>query len=165
MSAPNDNQSQLYELTIEPAFKLQRSLLRRWYSLTKNRMHISEIALSSQQNLTPNQPNVYVLLSHTSVCTHALCMGTYVSNTPREDITIVDLALVRHASGWRTLNTLQLLLVVTKLCVRAGAQSRPCAARRERPARSHHPPRRTPRTSASQGIRVRCRQGGWIQYR
>ena len=131
-----------------------------------NRMHIPEIAVSSQQmNLTPNQ-RLCILVVHfsPSIHTHS-CIGTYVSNTPREDITIVDLALVRHASGWRTLNTLQLLLVVTKLCVRAGAQSRPCAARRERPARSHHPPRRTPRTSASQGIRVRCRQGGWIQYR
>ena len=62
-----DSLSQLYERT-SVTTELQCALA----AFPHNRMHTPEIAVSSQQNLSPNQLNVYVFLSHTSVCTHAL---------------------------------------------------------------------------------------------
>jgi len=94
--------------------------------------------------------NICVFSSHTSARTHApsSSIGTYVSNAPREDFTIPD-------------PTLQLQLGIKPIVATSRSDftasacggTCPCAAR-QRP-RSHTPPRRLPRTSASQSTTSR----------
>jgi len=115
-----------------------------------NRMHIPEIAVSSQQmNLTPNQ-RLCILVVHfsPSIHTHS-CIGTYVSNNlSRKDITISDLTIQLQAD----------IKPITApprrdFTAHACGGTCPCAAH-QRP-RSHPRPRHPPRTSVSRSTTSR----------